>query len=82
MRSLPDQVAGGDPVPWFSKSVFNPRSQVISAIARGAKRGFKCGTFSSTTGALAASCNLERVIFEAACDVAGLLGVGEDKVKE
>ena len=55
---------------------------VISAIARGTKRRFKRSTFSGTTGSLATSYLLGEVVFEAARDVARLVGLGEDKVEE
>ena len=55
---------------------------VITATARGTKSRLKRSTFSGTTGSLAASCFLLRVVFEAAGDVARLVGVGEDKVEE
>ena len=56
--------------------------EVISATARGTKSRLKRSTFSGTTGSLAASRRLRRVVFEAARDVARLVGVREDKVEE
>ena len=55
---------------------------VITAIARGTKSRLKRSTFSGTTGSLATSRRLGGVVFEAASDVARLVGVGEDKVEE
>ena len=55
---------------------------VITAIARGTKRRLKRSTFSGTTGSLAASCVLHGVVFEAAGDVAGIVGLGEDQIEE
>ena len=55
---------------------------VVGTIARRTERCFKRSTFSGTTGSLAASCVLLGVVFEAAGDVAGIVGLGEDKVEE
>ena len=55
---------------------------VITAIARGTKSRLKRSTFSGTTGSLATSYLLGEVVFEAARDVARLVGVGEDIVEE
>ena len=56
--------------------------RVVGTMTRRAERCFKRSTFSGTTGSLAASRRLGRVVFEAAGDVARLVGVGEDKVEE
>ena len=55
---------------------------VVGTVARRTERRLKRSTFSGTTGSLAASYLLGRVVFEAARDVARLVGVGEDKVEE
>ena len=55
---------------------------VITATARGTKSRLKRSTFSGTTGSLAASYLLGEVVFEAARDVARLVGLGEDIVEE
>ena len=55
---------------------------VISAIARGTKSRLKRSTFSGTTGSLATSYLLGEVVFEAARDVARLVGVGEEAIKK
>ena len=56
--------------------------RVVGTMTRRTERCFKRSTFSGTTGSLAASCVLLGVVFEAAGDVAGIVGLGEDKVEE
>ena len=55
---------------------------VISTFARGTERCLKCSTFCSATGSLATTRDLLGIVPVAAGDVAGLVGVGEGKVKE
>ena len=55
---------------------------VVGTNTRGTETCLERSTFSGTTGSLATSRCLGKVVIEAAGDVARLVGVGEDKVEE